>query len=147
MKERKKTVFEISVCKSPSVSPHSPITTCTVAGAVRCCPHSTSVSSQHCDQHSLPVCTVSHDIHSFVPASCNSRLNAVPWPRRSVAGLSMKRTWFDPKSVYVRSVVEKVALGQICFRVKVKVKVTLQKATKAQRGSRGIALLFLKPRR
>jgi len=30
-----------------------------------------------------------------------------------------------------------------CWRVKVKVKVTLEQATKAQRGSRGIALLFL----
>jgi hypothetical protein len=31
--------------------------------------------------------------------------------------------------------------------VKVKVKVTLEQATKAQRGSSGIALLFLLPRR
>jgi predicted secreted Zn-dependent protease len=31
--------------------------------------------------------------------------------------------------------------------VKVKVKVTLEQATKAQRGSRGIAVLFLQPRR
>jgi len=33
------------------------------------------------------------------------------------------------------------------IKVKVKVKVTLEQATKAQRGSRYIALLFLKPRR
>jgi hypothetical protein len=31
--------------------------------------------------------------------------------------------------------------------VKVKAKVTLEKAMKAQRGSRGIAVLFLSPRR
>ena len=33
------------------------------------------------------------------------------------------------------------------LRVKVKVKVSLEQATKAQRGSRGIAVLFLQPRR
>jgi hypothetical protein len=31
---------------------------------------------------------------------------------------------------------------KICMKVKVKVKFTLEQATKAQKGSRGIALLF-----
>jgi uncharacterized OsmC-like protein len=34
-----------------------------------------------------------------------------------------------------------------CIKVKVEVKITPEQATKAQRGSRGIALLFLYPRR
>ena len=33
-------------------------------------------------------------------------------------------------------------LAKITYRLTVKVKVTLEQATKAQRGSRGIALLF-----
>jgi hypothetical protein len=36
-----------------------------------------------------------------------------------------------------------ILLTALFSKVKVKVKVTLQQATKAQRGSRGIALLFL----
>ena len=35
----------------------------------------------------------------------------------------------------------------LSIKVKVKVKFSLEQATKAQRGSRGIALLFLQPRR
>jgi len=35
----------------------------------------------------------------------------------------------------------------VSIKVKVKLKFTLEQATKAQRGSRGIALLFLLPRR
>jgi hypothetical protein len=36
---------------------------------------------------------------------------------------------------------------EVKVKVKVKVKFTLEQATKAQRGSRGISLLFLQPRR
>jgi hypothetical protein len=44
--------------------------------------------------------------------SFNSTSEAVPWLRRLVAGLSSQRPGFDPKSVHVRFVVDKVALGQ-----------------------------------
>jgi hypothetical protein len=37
----------------------------------------------------------------------------VPWLRRLVAGLSPRRPGFDPGSVHVRFVVDKVALGQV----------------------------------
>jgi hypothetical protein len=42
---------------------------------------------------------------------------AVPWLRRLVAGLSPRRTGFDPGSVHVGFVVDKVALGQVFLRV------------------------------
>jgi hypothetical protein len=42
---------------------------------------------------------------------------AVPWLRRLVAGLSPRRPGFDPGSVHVGFVVDKVALGQIFPRV------------------------------
>jgi hypothetical protein len=38
---------------------------------------------------------------------------AVPWLRQSVAGFSPRRPGFDPGSVHVGFVVDKVALGQI----------------------------------
>ena len=38
---------------------------------------------------------------------------AVPWLRRSVAGLSPWMPGFDPRSVHVGFVVDKVALGQV----------------------------------
>jgi hypothetical protein len=41
----------------------------------------------------------------------------VPWFRRLVAGLSPPRTGFDPRSVHVGFVVDKVALGQAFPRV------------------------------
>jgi hypothetical protein len=41
----------------------------------------------------------------------------VPWLRRLVAGLSPRRLGFDPGSVHVRFVVDKVALGQVFLRV------------------------------
>ena len=37
---------------------------------------------------------------------------ALSWLRRLVAGLSTRRSWFDPRSVSVGSVVDKVALSQ-----------------------------------
>jgi hypothetical protein len=41
----------------------------------------------------------------------------VPWLRRLVAGLSPRRPGFDPLSVHVVFVVDKVALGQAFLRV------------------------------
>ena len=38
---------------------------------------------------------------------------AVPWLRRLVAGLSLRRPGFDPGSIHVGFVVNKVALGQV----------------------------------
>ena len=40
-------------------------------------------------------------------------LLAVPWLRRLVAGLSLRRPEFDPRSVHVKFVVDKVALRQV----------------------------------
>jgi hypothetical protein len=42
---------------------------------------------------------------------------AVPWLRRLVASLSPRRPGFDPGSVHVRFVVDKVALGQFFLRI------------------------------
>jgi hypothetical protein len=42
---------------------------------------------------------------------------AVPWLRRLVAGLSPLRPGFDPGSVHVGFVVDKVTLGQVFPRV------------------------------
>jgi hypothetical protein len=42
-----------------------------------------------------------------------SDLKAVPWLRRLVAGLSPRRLGFDPGSVHVGFMVNKVALGQV----------------------------------
>ena len=53
--------------------------------------------------------------------SCKPRENvspgAVPWLRRLVAGLSSRRPGFDPGSVRVGFVVDKVALGQVFPRL------------------------------
>jgi hypothetical protein len=38
---------------------------------------------------------------------------AVPWFRRLVAGLPQRRLGFDPRSVHVGFVVDKVTLGQV----------------------------------
>jgi hypothetical protein len=46
----------------------------------------------------------------------------VPWLRRLVAGLSPGRTGFDPVSVHVGFVVDKVVLGQVFPRVNWKTK-------------------------
>jgi hypothetical protein len=42
---------------------------------------------------------------------------AVPWLRRLVAGLSPRRSLFDPGSVHVGFVMDKVALGQVFLRI------------------------------
>jgi hypothetical protein len=43
-------------------------------------------------------------------------IEAVPWLRRLVAGLSPRRPGFDVGSVHVGFVVDKVALGQMFLR-------------------------------
>jgi hypothetical protein len=43
----------------------------------------------------------------------NLLFEAVPWLRRLVAGLSPRMPGFDPGSVHVEFVVDKVALGQV----------------------------------
>jgi len=69
--------------------------------------------------------------------------------------VDVKARWLDPLSCYFRDSLSAVSLSGVTasvlhlmslrtsLYVKVKVKVTLEQATKAQRGSRGIALLFL----
>jgi hypothetical protein len=47
--------------------------------------------------------------------------------------------------VCVCCVVWCVCVFVVCVCIKVKVKFTLEQATKAQRGSRGIAVLFIQP--
>jgi hypothetical protein len=42
---------------------------------------------------------------------------AVPWLRRLVAGLAQRRPGFDPGSVHVRFVVDRVALEEVFPRV------------------------------
>ena len=49
---------------------------------------------------------------NYVHCSRNSVIYAVLWLRRLVAGLSPRRPGFDPGSVHVGFVVNKVALGQ-----------------------------------
>jgi hypothetical protein len=44
-------------------------------------------------------------------------LGAVPWLRRLAAGLSPRRPGFDPGSVHVGFIMDKVALGQVLPRV------------------------------
>jgi hypothetical protein len=51
-------------------------------------------------------------IHNVTPVT-NIHFWAVPWLRRLVAGLSPRRPGFDPGSVHVGYVVDKVALRQI----------------------------------
>jgi hypothetical protein len=46
-----------------------------------------------------------------------TQIVAVPWLRRLVAGLSPRRPGFDPGSVHVGFVVDKVALGHVFPRV------------------------------
>ena len=55
--------------------------------------------------------------------------------------------WQVPVSVVLKYMVAKPTNTRKCstvyYKVKVKVKLALEQATKAQRGNRGIALLFL----
>ena len=47
----------------------------------------------------------------------NYNCRTVPWLRRLVAGFSPRRPGFDPVSVHVGFVVDKVALGRVFLRV------------------------------
>jgi hypothetical protein len=55
----------------------------------------------------------------MISAKLRIQLKAVPWLRRLVAGLSLRRPGFDPGSVHVGCVVDKVALGQVFLRLSV----------------------------
>jgi hypothetical protein len=48
----------------------------------------------------------------FFTFNINSNLEAVPWLKRLVAGLSPRMPGFAPGSIHVGSVVDKVALGR-----------------------------------
>ena len=58
-----------------------------------------------------------HVICSGLEKVTNLNMQAVPWLRRLVAGLSPRRPGFDLGSVHVGFVVDKVALGQIFPRI------------------------------
>jgi hypothetical protein len=64
--------------------------------------------------HSCP-CRVP-DHHTCLH-STNIITLAVPWLRRLLAGLSPRRPGFDPGSVHVEFVVDKVALWQVFLRI------------------------------
>jgi hypothetical protein len=60
--------------------------------------------------------------HADVREVQNRRINkvtrdVVPWLRRLIVGLSPRKPRFDPGSVHVEFVVDKVALGQVFLRV------------------------------
>jgi hypothetical protein len=63
----------------------------------------------------------SKQMFNFLRKIRNSKVKepnlAVPWLRRLVTGLSPRRPGFDPGSVHVGFVVDKVALGQAFLRV------------------------------
>jgi hypothetical protein len=54
-----------------------------------------------------------HGFHLKIPGARKVTRVAVPWLRQLVAGLSTRRPGFDPSSVHVGFVVDKVALGQV----------------------------------
>jgi hypothetical protein len=56
------------------------------------------------------------ELHNFYFV-CNTGERAVPWLRGLVAGFSPRRPWFDPGSVHVGFVVNKVVLEQDFPRV------------------------------
>jgi hypothetical protein len=60
----------------------------------------------------LPIYLMKNNF-SIQRINCLSR--AVPWLRRLVAGLSPRRPGFNPESVHVGFVVDKVALRQVFF--------------------------------
>jgi hypothetical protein len=55
--------------------------------------------------------------HALLKTKRKGLKEAVPWLRRLVAGLSPRRPGFNPGSVNVGFVVDKVALGQVFPRV------------------------------
>jgi hypothetical protein len=59
-----------------------------------------------------------HEAHKYcLYRLTNPHCQAVPWLRRLAAGLPPRRPGFDPGSVHVGFVVDKVALGQVFPRV------------------------------
>jgi hypothetical protein len=70
--------------------------------------------------HSVCVQTLFQQVvqrHVNIASLTNTVNRAVPWLRRLVAGLPLRRPRFDPESVHVEFVVDKVALGQVFLRV------------------------------
>jgi hypothetical protein len=59
---------------------------------------------------------LSHAAH-YPTRDLNCTARAVPWLRRLAAGLPPRRPGFDPGSVHVGFVVDKVARGQVFLRV------------------------------
>jgi hypothetical protein len=74
-----------------------------------------SLRTRYCLQlfHLTSSCLHRTVIIDFSNVHTNLYEGAVPWLRRLVAGLSPRRPEFDPGSVYVGLLVDKVALGQV----------------------------------
>jgi hypothetical protein len=53
----------------------------------------------------------------YVKNTCNISSKAMPWLRQLVSGLSPQRPMFVPRSLHVRFVVDRVALGQVFLQV------------------------------
>jgi hypothetical protein len=80
--------------------------------------------TEHCSR--LTLCIRPSNLNKVIRGTSQSlqvssgivaQIKAVPWLSRLVAGLSPRRPGFDPGSVHVRFVVDKVALGQVFLRV------------------------------
>ena len=71
-----------------------------------------------CQLHALVVLLSRKDLFFYYTGALVSRcVLAVPRLRRLVASLSSRRPGFDPGSVHVEFVVDKVAVGQVFPRV------------------------------
>jgi hypothetical protein len=78
----------------------------------------TQISSQ-LSKFRTSICRPKFGLRTFCLSSEFTRCQQnVPWLRRSVAGLSPRRTGFDPNSVYVGFVVGKVTLEQAYLPVR-----------------------------
>jgi hypothetical protein len=55
--------------------------------------------------------------HFFFVKGFTIKFRALPWFRRLVASLSLRRPWFDPGPVHVVFLVDKVAARQVFHRV------------------------------
>ena len=76
---------------------------------VLCCTH--ALSSTKCLQHKFTACLQRRNIYIIVWHDWP--LGAVPWLKRLVAGLSPWRPGLVPRTVHVRSVEGRVALGHV----------------------------------
>jgi hypothetical protein len=63
------------------------------------------------------VFTARYERNIYKPMLIEFRVQAVPWLRRLVAGLSLRRPGFHSSSANVRFMVDRVALGQVFLRV------------------------------